>query len=94
MVLTQAQWMVINGINTKTGQVNEWYRWPNREVAYEIHGNFDDGGRGLIRDALNNIQDLTCLTFVEKSWQDDYITFQVSIYLCIFYKRYDIYNYF
>lgn len=81
MVLTQAQWMVLNGIDTRTGLVNEGYRWQNREVPYAFGGNFDDAARGLIRDALNHLQDLTCLSFVERSWQDDYITFRVSIYL-------------
>lgn len=81
MVLTKAQWLLINGMNTKTGVVDTRLRWQNKEIPYKIDGSFSDDASALIKDALNHIQDCTCLTFVERSLQTDYITFRVSISL-------------
>lgn len=79
MVLTQAQWMMMNGISAKTGLVNTAFRWQNQVVAYAFGGDFNDAARGLIREAFTHIQERSCLTFVERTNENDYVIFRVSI---------------
>ncbi|XP_071527690.1 zinc metalloproteinase nas-4-like [Panulirus ornatus] len=61
----------------KNGLLNEKYRWSNGVVHYKFHSTFASDKRQVVRDAMDEYESLTngCITFVERTHQDDYIHF-------------------
>ncbi|XP_012526656.1 astacin-like metalloprotease toxin 5 [Monomorium pharaonis] len=60
--------------NTKrSGIIAEDLFWPNARIPYEIHGNFDASQRQLIRDAMKQYADNTCIRFVQRTDENDYV---------------------
>lgn len=48
-------------------------RWPNGVVPYVISGSYDDSERGYIAMAMKNFHESTCIRFVPRSHEKDYI---------------------
>lgn len=80
MVLTQQQWMLIKGIKPKTGIIEPTFHWTTNVLPYTITGNFTDAEIILIKDSLIHIENTTCLRFVERTTEEDYIVVTVKIH--------------
>nr|XP_040582354.1 astacin-like [Lepeophtheirus salmonis] len=48
-------------------------RWPNGIVPYTISSDFSSSQRQTIMDAFNHISDRTCVTYVEKTNEANYL---------------------
>ncbi|XP_040572980.1 zinc metalloproteinase nas-1 [Lepeophtheirus salmonis] len=48
-------------------------RWPNGIVPYTISSDFSSSQQQTIMDAINHISDRTCITFVEKTNEANYV---------------------
>ncbi|XP_077986277.1 uncharacterized protein LOC144440770 [Glandiceps talaboti] len=50
--------------------------WPNGVVPYTIVNTFSDYMKSLIQEAFRHYQERTCIRFVERTNEDDYIQFK------------------
>lgn len=57
-----------NGLSSITA------RWPNGIIPYEIRGNFDAYQMNLIEQAFNEYHSKTCIRFVPRTNQQDYVS--------------------
>ncbi|XP_033119812.1 bone morphogenetic protein 1-like isoform X2 [Anneissia japonica] len=56
--------------------------WPNAEIPYLISQMFDNKTKTLIRQAISTYEKHTCLTFVPRTNQSDYVFFSVGEGCC------------
>ncbi|XP_055377863.1 hatching enzyme 1.2-like [Condylostylus longicornis] len=63
-------------VRGRNGMLDEVYRWPDGTVPYEIRGSFSKNDLNLISSAFNEYHKQTCIRFVPKSNEKDYIVFQ------------------
>lgn len=59
--------------STKAGIVGDRYRWPNRELIYEIDPAFSASERSVIDEAFYEISSRTCVRFVQRQGQGDFV---------------------
>ena len=59
---------------TKNGLVSQSSRWRNGVVPFEIRGNFAARDRALIEQAMEQYHRRTCIRFVPRSNEQDYIS--------------------
>ncbi|XP_030840788.1 zinc metalloproteinase nas-13-like isoform X1 [Strongylocentrotus purpuratus] len=52
---------------------NRYYQWTDRTVYYFIDYQFDSGSRSRIMDAINRYHAYTCLNFVQRTNQQNYL---------------------
>lgn len=77
MVLTEDQLRSIQGLSEKNGISEEFYRWPNRVIPYELTRTFTRYEKGIILQAMKQITSRTCLSFKRRSTEMDFISIQV-----------------
>ena len=51
-------------------------KWENKIVPYNIHSTFDKKQRAIILAATTEVEDNTCISFVPRQLQKDYILFK------------------
>jgi hypothetical protein len=61
------------GYDIKSGIIGDRYRWPNREVIYEIDSAFNAEERNIIQGAFNEISSKTCIRFRQRSNEADWV---------------------
>lgn len=59
---------------TKNGITSQSSRWPNGIVPYEIRGNFNSRDRSIIENAIDEYHRLTCIRFVPRTTERDYVS--------------------
>lgn len=75
IILNDEQMNAIMGKSPRTGLIDTRYRWPNNEVPYVLTGGtFTQAQIDHIRLGLDTLQSKTCLRFVQRTFQTDYIT--------------------
>ncbi|OWA52411.1 putative Sortilin-related receptor [Hypsibius exemplaris] len=62
-----------------TGILNERARWPGGIVPYQFWSQFTAGQRSSIRDAMLEIENATCIRFVERTNETDYVYVGYSV---------------
>uniref|UniRef100_A0A1L8DQ68 Metalloendopeptidase n=1 Tax=Nyssomyia neivai TaxID=330878 RepID=A0A1L8DQ68_9DIPT len=60
-------------VDSRTGLLNPRYRWPDNIVYYEYAAELDAEQRAWVDLGLKNMTDHTCLTFVPRTTQTDYV---------------------
>lgn len=74
----------INDLLSRNALDDAKYSWPNNTVVYELSaGEFDQTMADYIRDALDEIEAVTCLKFAPRKDEENYI--QVTVGGLIFY---------
>ncbi|XP_073818789.1 hatching enzyme 1.2-like [Musca autumnalis] len=63
-----------NQIILKNGITTQSSRWPRGIVPYEIRGNFNSQDRAIIEHAIAEYHRRTCIRFVPRTNQQDYIS--------------------
>lgn len=61
-------------ITVKNGLTTQSSRWPNGIVPYEIRGNFNSQDRDIIEHAIGEYHRRTCIRFVPRTTQQDYVS--------------------
>jgi len=75
MVLTDEQLRQLNGTDgERNGLVDTRYRWSQGVVPYILSSSFSASEKSVIRRAMDDYQQKTCITFVERSNQRDYLS--------------------
>ncbi|CAH1728175.1 unnamed protein product [Chironomus riparius] len=62
----------------RNGLVKESSRWRNNIIPYVFHSSVSSQDRSLINQAINEYHAKTCLKFVPRSSEKDYISFESS----------------
>ncbi|XP_035902793.1 zinc metalloproteinase nas-4 isoform X2 [Anopheles stephensi] len=62
----------------RNGIANTASRWPKGVVPFVITGNFDAKGMSLIEQAINEYHAKTCIRFVPRMGETNYISFESS----------------
>ncbi|XP_075158663.1 hatching enzyme 1.2-like [Haematobia irritans] len=62
------------GVILKNGLTTQSSRWPNGIVPYEIRGNFNAQDMSIIEHAIAEYHRRTCIRFVRRTSQQDYIS--------------------
>lgn len=77
IVLTPEQKAETEGKNGRTGIINTWYRWPKSGgrviVPFVIDGIYNANERAQIYAGMNEIMRKTCVSFVQRTNQANYI---------------------
>jgi hypothetical protein len=55
----------VNG--SRLGLANPFLKWPNANVYYKLDKSLDAKTRETVNDAMNDIQDVSCVRFIEKN---------------------------
>lgn len=63
---------------SRNGQLNIRFRWPQKTVPYQLSSSVNTQQRELIESALNRIQSVSCVKFVKRSNQRDFVQVNVS----------------
>ncbi|CAL8138890.1 unnamed protein product [Orchesella dallaii] len=61
------------GFDIKNGIIGDNYRWPGNVVPYEMDGEFSADERNLILGSLGEISDKTCIRFVQRTNEPDWV---------------------
>lgn len=77
IILTKQQEEELFGLS-RTGLVNENYRWPNNTVFYEISPDFTQDRVDSIELGLRRIEEVTCIRFVKRTDEINYVYVTVS----------------
>lgn len=85
IILTPEQEQQLFGYG-RTGLIDLRYRWPGNSVPYSLSSVFDPGQRAYIELGLRRLESVTCLRFVPRTNQTNYVQVTVSIHprICIF----------
>ena len=70
MILSPEQ---IGDLTLRNGLNDEKYSWPNNTVVYEISEDFETEQRDYIRKSLDEIEAASCLKFVPRTKEENYI---------------------
>lgn len=84
MILTDNQFLSIQGLGEKNGISDESYRWPNKIIPYELPNTFTVSERRIILEAIATLNSRTCLRFKRRSTEIDFISFQVIFFFVNF----------
>lgn len=78
MVLEEKQKRALLGLE-KTGVINTNYRWPDGVVPYVLaDGYFSEGQIEQIERGLRAIEDASCIRFVHRTDEENYVEVIVS----------------
>lgn len=78
MILTEEQQEGLYG-RTRNGLILTKYRWPNKTVPYELSSNHTKEQRDYIEKALRTIESVSCVKFVRRTNEVDYVEMKVSL---------------
>lgn len=73
MVLTTEQKENLFGVASRTGLIDTRYRWPDNLVPYTLSDVFDADQVAHIERGIREMEAATCLRFVRRSNEDNYI---------------------
>lgn len=62
----------------RNGLLSTQYRWPNRIIPYRLSNGFTTKQKHYIELALNDIESVSCLKFVQRTNQKNFIDITVS----------------
>lgn len=63
---------------TRSGLTEKKYRWPNNIVPYELSPAHTINQQEFIESALRQIESISCIKFVRRTNENDYIEITVS----------------
>lgn len=66
----------------RNGLIAKNYRWPNKIVPFALSPDHTESQNRMIEDALKKIEAVSCIKFVRRTNQNDYVQIIVSFQLC------------
>ncbi|CDW54647.1 Astacin domain containing protein [Trichuris trichiura] len=57
----------------RTGRVGSTYRWPNGRIPYQLSSSYSSRERAIIARAMQSYHDRTCIRFVRRTNEQDYL---------------------
>lgn len=78
ILLTKEQENMIFGLD-RTGLVDINYRWPNSTIPYELSTDFEQHRLDDIELALRRIEEVTCLRFIKRTDEVNYVYVTVCL---------------
>lgn len=88
MILTPDQLFAIkSGLSSLNGLIDTKYRWPNKTLAYILNAELTKEQQDYIGVALKTMESISCVKFVQRTNENDYVEVTVSHMIdinCIF----------
>lgn len=82
MILSQEQLNAISwGVTPLNGLIDTKYRWPNKTVPYLLTADHTKEQQNLIESALRSMESVSCVKFVRRTNENDYVEVTVSFYM-------------
>lgn len=78
MVLSEKQERVLKGMD-RTGLIDVNMRWPDKIVPYVLSDVFDDAQKEHIEKGLQELERVSCLTFVPHTDEVNYVRVNVRM---------------
>lgn len=69
-------------IETRNGLISSKYRWPNGIIPYQLDMDYTNEQRDFIELALKTIESVSCVKFVRRTDELDYVDVTVSFSNC------------
>lgn len=79
IILTNEQERIWSGIE-RTGLINGTYRWPENTIPYTLSSVFNEAQLAHIHRGLREIEEATCLKFVVRTTEANFVNVTVSDY--------------
>lgn len=80
MILSEKQERALKGME-RTGLIDVNMRWPNKVVPYLVSEVFNDEQIAQIRAGLDELERVSCLTFVPRTDEVNYVRVNVRTIL-------------
>lgn len=77
MILSQEQHVDIS-MPTRNGLIETKYRWPNKTMPYQLSSNHTQEQRDHIELALRTLESVSCVKFVRRTNEVDFVQLNVS----------------
>lgn len=84
MIITEEQKEALFA-RTRNGLIATKYRWANKTVPYQLTTDHTKEERDYIEKALRTLESVSCLTFVRRTNEKDYVQLQVCALFFIIY---------
>lgn len=78
MILNQEQLQAISA-PVRNGLISSKYRWPNRKIPYQLSSDHSKQERNFIESALKTIESVSCVKFVRRINEQNFVNVTVSI---------------
>lgn len=82
MRLTEEQTEVLFS-PARNGLISTIYRWPNKTLPYTLPKELSEPQKSQIELALQTMETVSCVKFVERTNQHDYVEVIVCVFICI-----------
>lgn len=89
MVLNQEQMEIIS-TPERNGLILVKYRWPNKTVAYQLNANHTQQQRDFIEISLKTLESVSCLKFVRRTNEEEFVNLTVSFFFLINYDLFPL----
>lgn len=83
MILSAKQQRLLKGMD-RTGLIDANMRWPNNVVPYVLSDIFSDEQKNHIEAGLRELERISCLTFVPRTDEVNYVRVNVRIFVELF----------
>lgn len=77
MILSEEQFEALFS-PARNGLLSPEYRWPNKTVPYQLCQEHSQEQQNAIELALKKIESVSCVKFVRRTDQNDYVEITVS----------------
>lgn len=77
MILTEEQMDTLYS-PARNGLISKSYHWPNKTVYYQLSEKHSQDQRDYIELALRKMESVSCLKFIRRTNQKEYIAITVS----------------
>lgn len=77
MLLSREQRAGISS-STRNGLIEIKYRWPNKTIPYQLSNNHTQQQRDHIELALRTLESISCVKFVRRTNEKDFVELTVS----------------
>lgn len=84
MLLTEKQLQELSS-SARNGLISTDYRWPNKTIPYQLSMNHTKKQRDYIEQALGTIESVSCVKFIRRTHESDYVEVTASLAILIFF---------
>lgn len=67
-------------VEPRNGLIPTKYRWPNKTITYQLDMDYTQEQRDYIENALKTIESVSCVKFIRRTDEMDYVDVTVSFF--------------
>lgn len=62
----------------RDSRTQEELKWPNNTIPYKFSGSFTKDKRNIVKSAMEEVMNETCVKFIERTTENSYVLIHVS----------------